>query len=64
MNDGVREVEARKNILIGGHSVGSETAKKAIVWQHITVAVNANLIHSDISFTVSLTVSMFAPANQ
>ncbi|KAM9544479.1 uncharacterized protein ACWYII_035815 [Salvelinus alpinus] len=36
----VGEVEARKNILFGGHSVGITNAKKALEWQHVA-AVNA-----------------------
>ena len=37
----VGEVEARKNILFGGHSVGITNAKKALESQHMADAVNA-----------------------
>ena len=37
----VGEVEARKRLLFGGHTVGITNAKKALEWQHLEDAVNA-----------------------
>lgn len=37
----VGEVDTRKKMLFGGHSVGITNAKKALEWQHVADAVNA-----------------------
>ena len=37
----VGEVEARKNILFGGHSSGITNKRKTSEWQHIVTAVNS-----------------------
>ena len=37
----VGEVEARTNILFGGHSVGITNDKKALDWHYVSDAVNA-----------------------
>ncbi len=37
----VGEVEKRRKMLFGGHSVGITNAKKALEWQKVADAVNA-----------------------
>ena len=37
----VGEVEARKEILFGGHGIGITNIKKKNEWQHVAAAVNA-----------------------
>ena len=37
----VGEVEARKNILFGGHSGGITNKRKTSEWQHVVTAVNS-----------------------
>ena len=37
----VGEVEARKEILFGGHGIGITNIKKNNEWQHVAAAVNA-----------------------